>query len=76
MRLLPVPGDFAGAWVQVVPPHIVVNAAVAMTPRVLTLQEADHTCCELTEELDDKYECDDGNGYSTYKKVEKAEYTR
>lgn len=67
LRLLPVPGHLAGAWVQVVAPHIVVDAAVTASPRVLILQEADNPRCELTEELDGEDKRDDGNSNSTCK---------
>lgn len=67
LRLLPIPGHLAGAWVQVVSPDIVVDAAVAASPWILILQEADNSRCELTEELDGKDKRYDGNSNSTCK---------
>ena len=65
LRVLPVPGHLAGARVQVVAPHIVVDAAVTPSPAVLILQEANHSRSELAQELDGKDERYDGNSNST-----------
>lgn len=65
LRFLPIPGHLAGARVQVVAADIVVDAAVAASPRILILQEADNSCCKLAEELDGEDKRYDGNSNST-----------
>lgn len=65
LRLLPIPGHLAGSRVQVVATDIVVDAAVAASPRILILQEADNSCRKLAEELDGEDKRYDGNSNST-----------
>ena len=68
--VFPVPRHLAGARVQVVAPHIVVDAAVPTSPRVLILQEADNPRRKLTEELDGEDKRYDGNSNSTCRGAE------
>lgn len=65
LRFLPIPRHLTGTRVQVVAPHIVVDATVTASPWILILQEADHPRCKLAEELDGKDKRDDGNSNST-----------
>ncbi|TNN52309.1 hypothetical protein EYF80_037463 [Liparis tanakae] len=60
-----VPEHLAGAWVEVVSPDVVVDAAVAASPRIFILQEADDPRCKLTQELDGEDKRYDGNSNST-----------
>lgn len=70
---LPVPRHLAGPWVQVITPHIVVDAAVSASSWILILQKADNPRCKLTEELDSKDKRYDGNSNSTCRKEEMSE---
>lgn len=59
--VLPIPGDFAGAGVQVVASHVVINSSLPSALPVLMLEEADYTCGKLKEKLNGEEE-----GYNGY----------